>query len=294
MPKFNYLNFLPEYRIYENGKIFSEKSNKFLSYYKNEAGYYLARLVNSEGQKKLYRIHVLVAMAWVKNKNPNKLKLVNHIDGNKLNIHKDNLEWSNYKHNNNHACKSKLNTRRRKCSVKTSDGNVHNFNSIKEALKFFKCRSLGSLENKDGIFAVSVENMKTTFNDKIIIRDIAKGKDILVDSLSAASSFTKLNRTGIKKRLARRSMVPLKGYQFKLLGDTRKWRTYTDDELALINTNSGASTSLSVICPKGNTVNFSSIRKFFISIEVPYNDYHVRKFKNTKELKGYRLKSLSK
>lgn len=53
-------------------------------------------------------VHRLVASAWVYNESYISKPIVNHIDGNKQNYHFKNLEWCDYKHNNNHAVISGL------------------------------------------------------------------------------------------------------------------------------------------------------------------------------------------
>lgn len=53
------------------------------------------------GIKRKFQVHVLVARAFVPN--PDDLPEVNHKDGNKLNPHFENLEWSSGQGNMNHA-----------------------------------------------------------------------------------------------------------------------------------------------------------------------------------------------
>lgn len=58
---------------------------------------------NFEGKLYTAVLHRLVALAWVPNVDWSKYQLVNHLDGNKLNPHADNLEWTDYSGNAHHA-----------------------------------------------------------------------------------------------------------------------------------------------------------------------------------------------
>lgn len=79
-------------------KVFQET---FVKTYKDNNGYYMVDL-----NHKRYRVHRLVAMAFVPN--PNNYKEINHIDGNKSNEHFKNLEWCSHKYNYEHALKTGL------------------------------------------------------------------------------------------------------------------------------------------------------------------------------------------
>ena len=94
MEKFIFNN---RYIIYSNGTIWSIKRNKFLkaSIQKN-TGYTRIGV-----DKKTYRIHRLVAEAFIPN--PNNLPEVNHKDKNKANNHIDNLEWCTHRENIEHS-----------------------------------------------------------------------------------------------------------------------------------------------------------------------------------------------
>ena len=66
-------------------------------------GYRRVRLKDiSTGTRRYYRVSRLVAQAFLPNCNPN-FEIVNHIDGDKLHDHKDNLEWCNISINTQHA-----------------------------------------------------------------------------------------------------------------------------------------------------------------------------------------------
>lgn len=57
--------------------------------------------MTGDGQKRTFRVHRLVAMAFLPN--PQNKKEVNHIDGNKENNSLENLEWSTRQENAQHA-----------------------------------------------------------------------------------------------------------------------------------------------------------------------------------------------
>lgn len=67
-------------------------------------GYYNVVLNNSDGGK-TFKVHRLVAIAFVENKN--NLPQVNHKDENKINNCVENLEWCTAKYNSNYGTKTK-------------------------------------------------------------------------------------------------------------------------------------------------------------------------------------------
>lgn len=89
--------FNDKYIIYPNGTIWSIRRNKFLkpSIQKN-TGY--TRICVD---KKTYKIHRLVAEAFIPN--PNNHPYINHKDKNKTNNHIDNLEWCTPRQNTEHS-----------------------------------------------------------------------------------------------------------------------------------------------------------------------------------------------
>ncbi len=69
-------------------------------------GYCRVTLIGKKSRTHDYRVHRLVAEAFIPN--PNNKSTVNHIDGNKKNNHVDNLEWNTREENMQHAYKHKL------------------------------------------------------------------------------------------------------------------------------------------------------------------------------------------
>lgn len=91
------------YSISRDGVV--NNGRKDLKPYLNNSGYLCIDL--KQGVRTKHLIHRLVAQTYIDN--PNNYPIVNHIDGNKLNNHVDNLEWCTNSHNILHARASGLN-----------------------------------------------------------------------------------------------------------------------------------------------------------------------------------------
>lgn len=81
----------PGYFVTSCGRVWSYKTNKFLSQFKHEKGYLYVQLCNSANDNKPVPVHRLVAMAYIPN-SENKLQ-VDHIDRNKEHNYVNNLRW---------------------------------------------------------------------------------------------------------------------------------------------------------------------------------------------------------
>lgn len=94
------------YEVYDDGRIYSNYRHKFLKPSLTLFGYLeVCLFIDRKPQR--FRIHQLVALCFIPN--PNKLPMVNHIDGNKLNNNVSNLEWCTAYENNKHARETGLN-----------------------------------------------------------------------------------------------------------------------------------------------------------------------------------------
>ncbi len=97
-----YLN--DQYLISETSKVFSLHNNRYLKPMLR-GGYHCVE-IKCNGRRNSPRIHRLMAETFIPN--PNGCNVVNHIDGNRLNNHKDNLEWVTQSENVQHAIDNKL------------------------------------------------------------------------------------------------------------------------------------------------------------------------------------------
>lgn len=97
------------YQVSSHGNVRSFKQNstqgRLITPHINGRGYY-AVSIDIKGVRKTVLLHRLVANAFLHN--PEKLPVVNHINGDKLNCCVDNLEWCSYSHNLEHAYKTGL------------------------------------------------------------------------------------------------------------------------------------------------------------------------------------------
>ena len=86
------------YQVSNYGRIKSlHKNGKIINGYIDGKGYMHVAL-SKNGKKKWFRIHRLVAQAFIPNHD--NLPIINHKDENKLNNRVDNLEWCTTKYNN--------------------------------------------------------------------------------------------------------------------------------------------------------------------------------------------------
>ena len=92
-----------EYTVYSDGRVFSNKSHKFLRISDNGHGY-LTVCICTNGTPRTEYVHRLVAEAFVSN--PEGLPEVNHKDEDKANNAADNLEWCTPKYNKNYGSRA--------------------------------------------------------------------------------------------------------------------------------------------------------------------------------------------
>ena len=135
-------DFLPEvkdfYTINSLGEIFSDNSGKMKTRNKSNTDYQIINFMTVDGNKKTFRVHRLVALAFLPQENGK--TEVNHKDGNKKNNSVDNLEWCTPSENQLHAFSIGL--------QKARKGEMSNFSKLtkKDIKKIFYLKSLGYLQ----------------------------------------------------------------------------------------------------------------------------------------------------
>ena len=131
-PQLNLLNYKPlkedsDYLIYNDGRLFSKKTNRFLKGKIDNVGYLTYALAigdrRSSNNKKLSKMlyaHRLVAEYFIDN--PNNFPIVHHKDENKLNNNWSNLEWVTEKENTQYSLKNRGERKKPKYIEKNLDG----------------------------------------------------------------------------------------------------------------------------------------------------------------------------
>ena len=95
------------YEVSNLGKV-RNSSGKVIKPWRQTNGYISVDL-HQDGIKRSFRVHRLVAEAFIPN--PESKKEVNHIDGNKDNNAVSNLEWTTHQENMSHAFENGLRSR---------------------------------------------------------------------------------------------------------------------------------------------------------------------------------------
>lgn len=113
------------YEIYEDGRIYSYWSNKFLKPSTDKKGYKQVRLYDNEGNNKNYKLHRVVLESVTRSQIPEGLQ-VNHIDENKSNNHINNLNLMTCKENNNWGTRNSRSAKSRINNPKVSKALTNN------------------------------------------------------------------------------------------------------------------------------------------------------------------------
>lgn len=128
-----------KYEVYEDGRIWSYSHKKFLKPFTDKEGYQRVGLTDNDGKMKSYLVHRVVYESVTGEPIPENLQ-VNHIDENKTNNHKSNLNLMTCKQNHNwgtrnaRAAKSNTNGKCSKAVGAYKDGKlVLSFPSTQEA-----------------------------------------------------------------------------------------------------------------------------------------------------------------
>lgn len=250
---------LEKYMISEEGFVKICATGEDVSRHVTDSGYLATRLYFN-GKPRIYRVHRLVAMTYLELPYNHKELLVNHLNGDKLDVSPGNLEWDTSSGNNSHAYETGLNknglpfmvydvtrgveyqfANTREASMHLPYGREEVYRIIKKSRTSPCDRFVFKAINDDRDWDVVRKDLTpakikryNAYESDIEAKSVTTDETFYFGSISAASSKLKLNRSGIKKRLTEKSMSPLKGWMFKLLCDDTPFPTYTEEEIKLL------------------------------------------------------------
>ena len=95
------LDFNQLYEVSTDGQVRKIQNHYYPKFQKDKDGYLSCSLSNGDGTKKKYRVHRLVALAFIPN--PENKSEVNHINSIRDDNRVENLEWNTRQENEKHA-----------------------------------------------------------------------------------------------------------------------------------------------------------------------------------------------
>ena len=157
------------YYVQDDGKIFSERTNKILSVQLDKDGYEKVQMMSTDEKRHRYSVHRLVLENFNPIENMNEFQ-VNHIDGNKRNNNLSNLEWVTCSENQIHA---------HKIGLKNQSGEHNNASKlteeqVKEIINMLLEHkyTYGQIDEKFGVSDETIGSIKRKENWKYLTENI--------------------------------------------------------------------------------------------------------------------------
>lgn len=169
------------YKVSNTGKIFSCVTNRELSVIQKKDGYTCISLCDKDHNKKQYRIHQLVAKAFIPN--PNNLPMINHKNEIKNDNRVENLEWCNNFYNSNYGNRNLILSQKLKGKSKSKEAIEKRKITLKEKL------SNMTKEERQAIYSRTISE-----EQKKIISNAHKKENLSKETIEAMSIANILNR----------------------------------------------------------------------------------------------------
>lgn len=262
---FYYIPFYTNYAINNNGVIVNIETGKTKEWSitvgggpKNQTGgYYYTRTVTSEGYSKVLFQHRALCMVF-KLYGSNVLKIVvNHLDGDPGNNKLDNLEWSTYAKNNQHAFDTGLRGGTPTILMKNLKTNtVQEFPSLSACARSLNVTSGYFISNrlqkcKDKVFPdmllfkrddgsawpeIDLANVKVCrsgHGSEIVARNVFTGERISFVSASKGTILTGVISETIHKHARENMEIPIHGWNFRYREFADVWPNHTERHLQI-------------------------------------------------------------
>lgn len=194
-------NFETLYEINPCGEIRNKKRQKILKQ-QNSKGYMRVGLSINKKPKTLF-VHRLVALTFVKNEDPDKYNIVNHLDGNPLNNRASNLEWTTQQGNTQHAWDTGLakpSTERSVTQYSLKGLKIAEYRSATEAARSVE----GTSQPKITECCLGNRNTHGEFQWRYSIEGLEKLKEVSVNVIKSKKVLQLLDGQVIKEHVSTR------------------------------------------------------------------------------------------
>lgn len=239
---------IPGYKLYglsRDGRVFNRESSSFLSGSLNPAGYKNFRLKDDTGYTMTWGIHRLLLFVFKRHSLRITNLVGNHIDGVKSNNSLENLEWTTYRENAEHAGMHGLTTKCQPISTRdVKTGIIENFPSIAAcARKYGVTKDTINYRVKSGEDKIFPDNrryrnsqstepwpqdsdkLNTGTAKGILVRDVITKTVTEFNKISDFAEYIKVPQSTISLWLNNTSQPVLPGLiQIKLKSDNAEWR----------------------------------------------------------------------
>lgn len=252
----------PGYYVSEEGQIYSNRSKRLLVPSINGSGYLNVRLTPPNGKTKTLGVHRVICMTFKPYQGDFSKLIVNHIDGNKLNNRKENLERGTHGYNLRHAGNLGLTSKCRPILVVNPlTGDITEFPSIVDCANTlgvskdkinYRVKTKGKVlfpEKLLYLFRSDKEEFLKNFMKKnyikethgtktpIQVKNLISGEIKTFDRLSVFASELKTPLPTISSWFSKTDQPVVPGfYQIKLISDNSPWRDVGDIYLELSKT----------------------------------------------------------
>lgn len=245
----NLVNRKGDVRSLVNGKVYRKDHVAALN-----KGYVKATVDIDNNTKGTRVLHRLLALAFLNPPKDYPKLVVNHIDGNKTNFNLDNLEWTTYAGNNQHAVDEGLKTDNHTIVVYDKETKEESeWGSLTSFARHMGCHPQYIVDGKN--------NTNQTFRNRWIIKDSSderpwshfesiplgrkasaiKARNVLTGevlnfrSTKQASKELKISQNGIAQYFKNFKGVPaiVSGYEWKLVDDETPWHEFSEYEIEI-------------------------------------------------------------
>lgn len=232
-----------KYVINKRGDVKNLKTWESLSWQMNAYGYNTVNVYDAD--KRGYRsvaVHLLLGYTFIANNSLSENVVIDHIDGNKLNLNLDNLEWVTSGENNRRALLSGLRSDNLMCEVRdVTNFEVSKYCSISEA-----CRAIGFnskqqittiyngeiipklLKNRYEIrlldddrewYHQSPWNVRPIIEGPFEILNIETNEKFIAQTLKQSSNIMGVDHSVISNRLTKSTIESVNGFAIRFLSN---------------------------------------------------------------------------